>query len=245
QANYTYSKVLSDTVGDGQFRFEPFLDLGNAQAERARTVNDLTHAIKANGAYDLPFGKGHRVDWRPLSRALSGWTVGSLMIRQSGGPFSILSARDTLNRSGRSTNNTANTTLNKSQLDDLFQFRMTGAGPLYVASSAIGPDGRAVAADGAQPFAGQVFSNPAAGTIGALQRRMFSGPRDFNLDLMLSKTTQITERQKVELRMDAQNIFNHPTFWMGSDQNINSTQFGRITSTFYDRRLFQFSLYYR
>src|SRR5262249_26368154 len=26
QANYTYSKVLSDTVGDGQFRFEPFLD---------------------------------------------------------------------------------------------------------------------------------------------------------------------------------------------------------------------------
>src|SRR5207244_4197086 len=85
QANYTYSKVLSDTVGDGQFRFEPFLDLGNAQAERARTVNDLTHAIKANGAYDLPFGKGHRVDWRPLSRALSGWTVGSLMIWQSGG----------------------------------------------------------------------------------------------------------------------------------------------------------------
>src|SRR5262249_23292039 len=141
QANYTYSKVLSDTVGDGQFRFEPFLDLANAKAERARTVNDLTHVIKANGAYDLPIGQGHRADWRPLSRVLSGWTVASKMIRQSGGPFSVLSSRDTLNRSGRSTNNTANTTLNKSQLDELFQFRMTGNGPVFVGSSAVGPDG--------------------------------------------------------------------------------------------------------
>src|SRR5437899_4925037 len=89
------------------------------------------------------------------ARVLSGWTMGSLMIWQSGTPYSILSARDTLNRSGRSTNNTANTALNKSQLDDLLQFRMTGTGPVVVPGSAIGPDGRAVAADGAAPFSGQ------------------------------------------------------------------------------------------
>jgi hypothetical protein len=245
QANYTYSKVLSDTVGDGSNRFEPFLDNNNPGAERARTLNDLTHVFKANGAYDLPIGKGHRVDWRPLSRVLSGWTMGSLMIWQSGTPFSILSARDTLNRSGRSTNNTANTTLNKSQLDELLQFRMTGNGPLIVPNSALAPDGRAVGPDGAAPFAGQVFTNPGAGTIGALQRRMFSGPTDFNMDLSLIKQTRITERQSVELRMDAKNIFNHASFWVGTDQNINSTQFGRITSTFYDRRLIQFGLFYR
>jgi hypothetical protein len=166
------------------------------------------------------------------------------MIWQSGGPFSILSARDTLNRTNRSTNNTANTTLNKSQLDDLLQFRMTGTGPLIVANSALGRDGRAVAADGAAPFSGQVFFNPGAGTIGALQRRMFSGPWDFDVNMSLIKRTQITERQSIVLRMDAQNIFNHPSFWVGTDQNINSTQFGRITSNFYDRRLFQFGLFY-
>ncbi len=116
---------------------------------------------------------------------------------------------------------------------------------MIVADSAIGSDGRAVAPDGAAPFSGQVFSNPGAGMIGALQRRMFSGPWDFNLDLALIKRTQITERQSVELRMDAQNIFNHASFWGGADQNINSTQFGRITSTFYGRRLFQFGLFYR
>src|SRR5262249_33072882 len=113
QANYTYSKVLSDSSGEGSIRFEPFLDNRNAKIERARSLNDLTHVIKANGAYDLPIGKGHHADWRPLSRVVSGWTVGSIMIWQSGGPFSILSSRDTLNRSGRSGNNTANTTLNK------------------------------------------------------------------------------------------------------------------------------------
>jgi hypothetical protein len=244
QANYTYSKVLSDASGEIATRFEAFLDNNNAKIERARTINDLTHVIKANGAYDLPIGKGHRFDWRPVSRALSGWTMGSLMVWQSGTPYSILSGRDTLNRTGRSANNTANTTLDKSQLDDLLQFRMTGSGPMIVANSAIASDGRAVAPDGAVPFSGQVFSNPGAGTIGALQRRMFSGPWDFNMDLALIKKTQITERQSVELRMDAQNIFNHASFFVG-DQSINSTQFGRVTQNFYGRRLIQFGLFYR
>ena len=93
-------------------------------------------------------------------------------------------------------------------------------------------------------FFGQVFSNPGAGTIGALQRRMFSGPWDFNMDLALIKKTQITERQSVELRMDAQNIFNHASFFVG-DQSINSTQFGRVTQNFYGRRLIQFGLFYK
>jgi hypothetical protein len=115
---------------------------------------------------------------------------------------------------------------------------------MIVANSAIASDGRAVAPDGAVPFSGQVFSNPGAGTIGALQRRMFSGPWDFNMDLALIKKTQITERQSVELRMDAQNIFNHASFFVG-DQSINSTQFGRVTQNFYGRRLIQFGLFYR
>jgi hypothetical protein len=203
---------LSESSGETSIRFEPFLDNQSAKIERARTVNDLTHVIKANGVYNLLIGRGHRLDWRPLSRVMSGWTVAGLTIWQSGGPFSILSSRDTLNRSGRSTNNTANTALNKSQLDDLLQFRMTGSGPVIVASSAVAADGRAVPADGAAAFPGQAFTNPAAGTIGALQRRMFSGPWTFNMDMSVAKRTRITERHSVELRMDAQNIFNHATF---------------------------------
>jgi len=244
QANYTYSKVLSDSLGDTQTNFEAFLDKNNPKIERARAPFDLTHMIKGNAVYQLPMGEGHLVSFRPLNKLLGGWSTSGILTWQSGSVFSVLSARGTLNRSARSTYNTANTTLNKQQLDELFQFRMTGNGPYFVNASAIGSDGRAVAADGAAPFSGQVFFQPGAGTLGALQRRMFSGPWTFNLDFTILKNTKIRERQSVDIRMDASNIFNHPTFYLG-DQTITSTNFGRITSTFFGRRLIQFGMYYR
>ena len=71
---------------------------------------------------------------RHLNRVLSGWTTAGIFTAQTGTPFSVLSVRGTLNRSARSTYNTVNTTLTGSQLNDLFQFRMTGNGPMYVAA---------------------------------------------------------------------------------------------------------------
>ena len=120
---------------------------------------------------------------------------------------------------------------------------MTGNGPYFVSASAIGADGRGVAADGSAPFNGQVFFNPTAGTVGGLQQRMFSGPWDFNLDFGIQKVTHITERQSVELRMESSNIFNHPAF-SSPQGSINSTTFGKITNTFNGRRVIQFGLYY-
>ncbi|MBL8240717.1 MAG: TonB-dependent receptor [Bryobacterales bacterium] len=248
QGNYTYGKVLSDSIGDGQNRFEAFLDSNNAKIERARAIFDLTHSFKVNGFYEVPLGPGHRLfSGNPFaSRVFGGWFAGSILTWNSGTPFSILSARGTLNRSGRSANNTAVTTLNKSQLDEVLQFRMTGSGPYMVSASAIGPDGRAVAADGVAPFSGQVFFQPGAGELGSLQRRMFSGPTNFNLDFSLQKTTKITERQSIEFRMDSSNILNHPTFDVSGDFNVTSATFGRLTSGgISGRRLIQFGLFYR
>ena len=61
EANYTFSKVLSDGDGDLQTRFQAFLDYNNPKLERSRANFDLTHMIKANGYYELPFGRGHRL----------------------------------------------------------------------------------------------------------------------------------------------------------------------------------------
>ncbi len=247
QGNYTYSKVLSDSAGTSQTRLEHFLDLGNGKIERARADFDLTHSIKGNFAYDLPVGKGHRLNHAHLQKLLSGWTTSGIMSWNSGSPFSVLSGRGTLNRSSgtRSDSNTANTTLTKSQLDDLFRLRVGGDGAFFVNASAINQaDGRGVAPDGDANFAGQVFSNPGAGTIGALQRRMFSGPWAFDLDVGLVKRTQITERQSIEFRAEATNVLNHPTFFVG-DQSINSVNFGHITETLSTPRRIQFGLYYR
>jgi hypothetical protein len=244
QASYVYSKVLSNSQGDQQTNFEPFLDNGNPQAERAPAPFDLRHSLKVNGSYELPFGRGHKINPKYLGRVIGGWSVGSVLIWQSGAPFSILSARGTLNRSARSGSNTANALVGGSELYDVFKLRFTGNGVYFLPASAIGPDGRGTAADGAAPFAGQLFAHPVAGTLGTLQRRAFYGPNQFNQDLSIVKDVQITEGQTLSLRMDSTNIWNHATFTVG-EQNINSTTFGRLSGSFFDRRLVQFSLTYR
>lgn len=246
EVNYTFSKVLSDADGDIQSRIQQFLDINNPQLERSRANFDLTHMIKADGFWELPFGKGHRLSYRPLDRLIGGWTFGSTMVWQSGAPFSILSGYGTLNRAALSYYNTADTGLTGAQLSSVVNFQMTGNGPMIIAPSAINPtDGTGVStpAPGNPTFNGQVFYNPAAGTLGVLQRRMFSGPWTFDIDMRLKKTLNITEHQKVELLMDAFNAPNHPTFWVG-DQNINSSTFGVISSMFYSPRILQFGLHY-
>jgi hypothetical protein len=249
QTNYTFSKVLSDSSGDLQTRFEAFLDNANPQIERSRPTFDITHAFKTNAVYELPFGQDHRwnVSDGGLSKLISGWRLSGFLTVQSGGPFSILSNRGTVNRASRSTSaNTANSTASFDQLRDIAKLRMSSTGPYIIAASAINPaDGRGVAADGSAPFAGQVFFNPTAGNTGTLQRRWFTGPTVSNLDLSLAKITKIGENQSIEIRAETSNALNHPSFYVNADQNINSTTFGKITTTFFDRRLFQFSLHYR
>jgi hypothetical protein len=244
EGNYTWSKVLSDADGDVQSRLQHFLDLANPKIERSRANFDLAHMIKMDGYYELPFGKGHKVSYRPLDRVIGGWVFGATMTWQSGAPFSILSERGTLNRETRSYDNTADTSLTKSQLGSVVKFQMTGTGPMMVVPSAINTaDGTGVNTDGEAAFKGQVFYNPGAGTLGVLQRRLFDGPWTFTTDMRLKKSIPLTEAKKLELAMDAVNALNHPTFWSG-DQNINSTTFGVVSSMFYAQRVVQFGVHY-
>jgi hypothetical protein len=246
QANYTFAKSLSDAGGDTQQRFEPFLDNANPSIEKSPTPFDVRHAFKLNGAYMLPVGNGRL--WNTGSgwkdKAFGGWSVSGFFTWQSGNPFSILSSRGTVNRAGRSTSNTAVTALNWDQLKDVVKFEMTPTGPIFVSRSAVNTDGRAVQSDGQTLFNGQVFFQPSAGTLGTLQRRMFYGPGNINLDAAVLKDVPLTEHQRIEFRAEAFNVTNTPSFYLG-DQTITATNFGRITSTISGRRVLQFGLQYR
>jgi len=44
---------------------------------------------------------------------------------------------------------------------------------------------------------------------GSLPRNHFRGPNKTNLDMTLAKSTKITERVNLQLRVDAFNLFNH------------------------------------
>jgi hypothetical protein len=241
EANYTFSKVLSDADGDSQSRFQNFLDANNPRLDRARANFDLTHMIKADGFYEFPVGKGKRFDAGKFNRVLGGWTLGSTMVWQSGAPFSILSGYGTLNRSsnGRSYYNGANTTLQGAALLNAVHFQMTGNGPFILPQTAINPaDGTGVN-QGGPAFAGELFFNPGPGQLGTLQRRMFDGPWTFDIDASIKKRVDFTEKLNLEIRMDAYNALNHATFWSG-DQNINSNTFGQVASMFFVPRLLQF-----
>jgi len=79
---------------------------------------------------------------------------------------------------------------------------------------------------------------------------LFDGPWVLSLNMSVLKTVRLSERQTAELRMDAFNMPNHPSFIPG-DQNINQTTFGVVGSTFpvsgtsSGSRVVQFALHYR
>jgi hypothetical protein len=252
QFNYVFSKSLSDSRGNDQTRFEPFLDIASARLEKSRTSFDLTHVFKSNFYLPLPVGDAHRLSYQPFNKLLSGWGISSFITYASGTPFSVYSGRATVNRGGfRSQYNPASVNIAQGQLQNITGFFMTGNGPFFVAPGAIGTDGRGAAADGQPAFQGQSFFNPSAGNLGNLQLNYFNGPWDFNWDFAVLKSTHITERQSLDFRADFFNLTNHPAFWAGDENlstnnfNINDPTFGRIATTFNQPRVIQFGLYYR
>jgi hypothetical protein len=162
-ANYTWSKVLTDYSGtNNDVRFQGYLDNANPSLERSRATFDSPQALKAHFIYDLPFGGTHRLrsSNHALQKAISGWKISSIFDWESGAPFSIVSERGTLNRAGRSGENTANSSLNAGQIKSLLGVVKTGDAVYFIDPKAIAADGRGVAADGAAPFNGQAFFNP-------------------------------------------------------------------------------------
>ena len=164
-----------------------------------------------------------------------------IFVAQSGRPISFISGRGTLNRTGRSGNNTANTSLTIEELQELtgLFFDPTTGQPLMFSPEVV----NAVRNDPSflrnqNPF----FSNPTAGTLGNLQLTPVSGPGIWNLDMGFIKRTPISETVNLEFRAEAFNIFNKTNFFLGAlNQNINSSTFGQITQT-YDPRILQFAL---
>jgi len=236
QANYTWSKGFTDFDGSDS-NFSAILDLDKGVAlEKKRLANDITHIFKTNGIYELPFGPGK--PWLQgglASRLLGGWQINGIFEARTGRPVSFVSNRGTVNRQGRSARNTVITSLSRGELQDrtgLF-FDPASGRPLFVDPSLIGSDGRANL---------QVLQNPDAGQYGTLQLTPVSGPGFWNVDLSLIKRTKIKESWNLEFRAEAFNAFNHTNYFVSAENNdINSTTFGRLTTTF-DPRILQFAL---
>jgi len=62
------------------------------------------------------------------------------------------------------------------------------------------------------------FGDPGIGNLGNIGFDSFRGPRAFFADAAISKNFAVTERVKVNFRMDAFNVFNHPVLGFNANQ---------------------------
>ena len=93
---------------------------------------------------------------------------------------------------------------------------------------------------------GSAFGRPARGTFGNLGRNQLRGPGFWQADASLFKNFELGAGRRVEIRVEAVNIFNHvnlgnPDGQIGVPGNDNPNA-GRITDTAgnYNPRNFQF-----
>lgn len=157
--------------------------------------------------------------------------------------ITIVDARGTLNRAGRSGRQTPQTSLTKDQIKDLIGIFKRPDGVFFINPSVINPaTGRGAEGFGQPAFPGQVFFNNAPGQTGSLERAFINGPIFFNWDAGIFKNFKITERARFQFRAELFNVLNRANFFASQfgTLNINSTNFGRIVSTF-DPRIVQFA----
>ena len=252
QANYTFQKTLTNASGVGQTNFEPNLSNLFPEIEYARADYDATHVFNLNTIYELPFGRGKRwfSDVGGWDRVVGGWQVTSILQMATGAPITIADPRGSLTR--RNGRQTANTNLSKDAVKDLIGIFRTPCGVYFINPAVIdlnqtalangqcgslltgGATGRGSRGFGEPTFAGQAFFNVSPGQTGTMERAFINGPMFMNWDASIIKNIRITERTKFQLRFEAFNVLNRANFFSSQfgTLNINSTNFGRITSTF-------------
>jgi hypothetical protein len=87
------------------------------------------------------------------------------------------------------------------------------------------------------------FANPAAGQRGDATRGTIFGPGFWNADLAFSRIVSLGEARRVELRLEAFNLFNHVN-WSNPNVTVDNANAGRISNTSGDPRIMQFALKY-
>jgi hypothetical protein len=206
--HYTYQKAKNN---DPDYFFQdPDINYGPANFIR-------THVFVLASTVELPIGKGKRILGNlseGADRFLGGWQVNVNATIQSGLPFNV-------------------------NYRDSGSDRDVGPGrPNLIGDPAPGSgDGLTTPYFNVIPIGspGSAFGRPARGTFGNLPRNELRGPGYWNVDASLFKRFRIKGETNLELRIEAQNVFNHvnlgqPDDTVGVPGNLNANA-GFITGT--------------
>jgi len=188
-------------------------DIRNRRADRGNSVYDLRHRAILGYSYQLPFGKGQPLMNRGGAANLlaGGWRLSGFLTMQTGLPF-------TVGHAGANTGGAG------------------GSRADFVRDATL-DSGRTLD----RWFDTTAFAQPAIYTFGNFGRNTLYGPGRWNWDMALRKDIPLREPLKLEFRVDALNVFNHPQFGQPAS-TIGSGQPGRITSIVGNPRLLQLVL---
>jgi hypothetical protein len=153
--------------------------------------------------YELPFGKNKPMLQEGIGSALlGGWQVSSVMSADTGTPLFLTASASSLNAPD-----------NTQVPNQVKPFRKLGS---------IGT---------AKPwFDTTAFTQPTTAAYGNTPKNGFRGPGLVTLDGSLFRTFPIREALSLQLRADAFNALNHPTF-ANPGVSLTSTNFGEVTGT--------------
>lgn len=182
------------------------VDIRDWRNERGRSDFDRTHVLSITGLWELPVGKGKWLGSnfsRPLDLVLGGWSINAISVYQTGEPFSVMSGVYTT-----SNQHTSRAAL-KGAMPDMQLIQLPGVqGPSFF------PDASA-------------FRFPDVGSTG-MGRNQFTAQPYYNLDLGITKNFSLSERVKMDFRMEMFNALNHANFDNPRDASTGSPV---ITST--------------
>jgi hypothetical protein len=185
--------------------------------ERARSSHDTRHRFVWSGLYDIPVGKGRKMDVQNgvANALIGGWQIGSIVTLQSGFPITVVNGADTSNTGA-------------------FFDRPNSTG----VNAALPGDQQ----DPQRFFNTSAFTFNLPGTHGNVGRNTLTGPMIFNWDFSALKNFNFTESKFLQFRFEAFNFTNHPN-WGNPNTNINAgANFGVITGTRTNMRNLQMAL---
>ncbi len=211
-AGYTLGKSEDDASGFFPSAGDPnypqdSLDRG---AEFGRSSFDVRHRLSLGFAWELPFGQAGS----SLDALLSNWQLSGVVTLQSGRPFTVALLSEIDN------SNTGRSNLGFGANDR----------PNVVGDPQL---------DGPTPerwFDTSAFTFPPFGTFGNAGRNTVEGPGYQNVNLALMKLVSLGTRARVQLRVEAFNLFNRTNFNQ-PDNFLGSPTFGRILSAQSPRRV--------
>jgi hypothetical protein len=224
EVNYTWAKMLDDqdTSGWGShYGSAPYQDAFTPSNNYGLSNFSIPQAFKGYVVYQIPLGRGHALLSNGIGDAiLGGWQASSLFEAQSGAPFTVTMASNT----------------GSGALDGAWYPNLVG-NP-HLSNPTIN-----------QWFNQLAYATPQINTFGNSGRNTLRGPDLTDIDFSLAKTFRIPkfERGGLQIRMDATNIINHPSFGQPNAaltsaalaSGVPNPSVGQITGTTVPGRFFQ------